>query len=119
MSAPFKNDTFVSEVEELLLQVETATLALEQHAGDTENVNLLFRALHTIKGSSAVVGLDAIASFTHHLETAIDKVRSGSARVTPSLVSVVLACRDHIQSLMGAALEGVDIGQREQELGAA
>jgi two-component system chemotaxis sensor kinase CheA len=119
MSTPFKNDTFVGEVEELLLQVETATLALEQHADDTENVNLLFRALHTIKGSSAVVGLDGIANFAHHLETAIDKVRSGRARITPNLVSVILACRDHIHALMAAALEGNETGEREQQLGAA
>jgi two-component system chemotaxis sensor kinase CheA len=108
MPSPFNNETFASEAEELLLQIESATLALEADARDAENINLLFRALHTFKGSAAIVGLDAIASFAHHVETALDQVRSGKIVVTPDLISNILACRDHIQVLLNAAYAGVD-----------
>jgi two-component system chemotaxis sensor kinase CheA len=108
MPSPFNNETFASEAEELLLQIESATLALEADASDAENINLLFRALHTFKGSAAIVGLDAIASFAHHVETALDQVRSGKISVTPDLISNILACRDHIQVLLNAAYSGTD-----------
>jgi two-component system, chemotaxis family, sensor kinase CheA len=108
MPSPFNNETFASEAEELLLQIESATLALEANARDAENINLLFRALHTFKGSAAIVGLDAIASFAHHVETALDQVRSGKIAVTPELISNILACRDHIQVLLNAAYSGTD-----------
>ncbi len=108
MHTPFNNETFASEAEELLLQIESATLALEADAADIENINLLFRALHTFKGSAAIVGLDAIASFAHHVETALDHVRSGKTQVTQDLITNILGCRDHIQVLLNAAFSGAD-----------
>ncbi|MBK8002224.1 MAG: Hpt domain-containing protein [Verrucomicrobia bacterium] len=40
-------------------------------------MNRLFRAFHTIKGSGAMFGFEAVAAFTHHVETALDRVREG------------------------------------------
>ena len=67
----------------------------------------MFRGLHTLKGSGAMFGFDALAAFTHHCEGAFDRVRKGEVAATPQIVSAVLAAQDHIRALAegGEALE--------------
>lgn len=96
-------ETFRQEAEELLADIEMTILDLEQNPSDTESVNRLFRNMHTIKGSGAMFGFDAIASFTHHVETILDKVREGVVPVTGELIDLILASRDHIKILFDSA----------------
>src|ERR1700761_6884189 len=106
MVRPGYMTTFVHEVEDLLEKIEAAILALETAPGDAELINQLFRAFHTLKGSAGVAGVNSIAQFTHHVETAMDQVRSGAIGLTPALVSAVLASKDHVAALMAAELGG-------------
>lgn len=106
MSATSQMATFYQEVDELLAVVEAAALGLERAPADGDLINQLFRALHTIKGSSGVVGLDALARFTHHLESALERVRAGTLVVTPALINTVLVAKDHITALVSAAKDG-------------
>jgi two-component system chemotaxis sensor kinase CheA len=107
MTTPSFLTTFVHEVEDLLERIEAAILALESTPGDAELINQLFRAFHTLKGSAGVAGVISVAGFTHHVETAMDCVRSGAVGLTPELVSAVLASRDHVAALMAAELAGM------------
>lgn len=70
---------FIEEAADLLVQLESALLSLEQTPHDAELIGVVFRALHTIKGSGAMFGFDAVAAFTHHLETAFERVRKGDS----------------------------------------
>jgi two-component system, chemotaxis family, sensor kinase CheA len=88
------------EAAELLEQLEQALLDLEHTPGDADLVNTAFRALHTIKGSGAMFGFDAVAAFTHHVETAFDRVRKGEVTPSTSLIAVTLAAKDQIRSLI-------------------
>ncbi len=106
MAPPSYLMTFVHEVEDLLAHIETAILALESSPGDAELINQLFRAFHTLKGSAGVAGVSSIAGFTHHVESLMDEVRSGAIPLTPALVSIVLAAKDHVAALMVAELSG-------------
>lgn len=92
--------TFINEVEELLESIEATVLALETAPGDDELVNQLFRAFHTLKGSAGVAGVSAIASFTHHVESAVDRVRSGACAMSPAVASALLASKDHVAALL-------------------
>jgi two-component system chemotaxis sensor kinase CheA len=92
--------TYRQEAAELLEQLEETLLDLEVDPSGEGLVDKAFRALHTIKGSGAMFGFDAVAAFTHHLETAFDAVRSGKRLVTPELVSLTLASLDHIRTLI-------------------
>jgi two-component system chemotaxis sensor kinase CheA len=56
--------------------------------------------MHTIKGSGAMFGFDKIAGFTHHVETALDKVRTGSIGVNKQLIDLVLVSRDLISRML-------------------
>jgi two-component system chemotaxis sensor kinase CheA len=100
--------TFLDECQDLLSQVEDVTLALDGQA-DLEGVNHLFRIFHTVKGSSAMMGFTSVSTFTHHVETVLDRVRGGALQVSPELISVVLASKDHIATLIAASTEGTPV----------
>jgi len=93
-------DVFRQEAHEILETLEGALLDLAQRPEDRDLVDSAFRALHTIKGSGAMFGFEAVASFTHEFETAFDLVRNGEIRPTHHLISVALSAKDHIRALI-------------------
>jgi two-component system chemotaxis sensor kinase CheA len=95
--------TFLEEARELLTDLEEALLAIENDPQNMEIIGKIFRTMHTIKGSSAMFGFDAIRNFTHELENAFDYVREGKMPVTHQLITLTLASRDHISNLLDYA----------------
>ncbi len=89
---------FLSEVEEQLTTLNQSILSLEQSDSDPEVLQRLFRVAHTLKGSSATMGLDIMAELTHHLEDILDDVRHGKAKVSLPLVDALFACLDQLQT---------------------
>ncbi len=92
--------TYLEEARELLGELEEAVLELEEDMSNAELINRIFRAMHTIKGSGAMFGFDEVAAFTHHVESALDRVRNGEIAVTKELIGLVLAARDEISSML-------------------
>ena len=72
------------ETSELLAEMETALLELENAPDDMNMVNRVFRAMHTVKGAANMFGLDPIADLTHEVETVFDLVRNGKLQVSKS-----------------------------------
>ncbi|MBK9443179.1 MAG: chemotaxis protein CheA [Comamonadaceae bacterium] len=101
-------ETFIVECRELLEDMETALLAVEGAEEKGEMINAVFRAAHTIKGSSGLFSLDHIVAFTHVVESVLDRVRAGKLDLSDNLVVALLAACDH----MGALVEGVAAGQQ-------
>jgi two-component system chemotaxis sensor kinase CheA len=99
-------DTYLQEAEDLLAQIEQCALALAEGRSTPETIHQLFRAFHTIKGSGAMCGLDRVARFTHHVETALDLVRGGATPALPNLSGLILSAGDHIRALLGAETGG-------------
>ena len=110
MSSPAGSDqfrqTFREEGREILVDLEAALLELNEHREDMDLVGRAFRALHTIKGSGAMFGFDALAAFTHNLENAFDEVRAGRLAVTAELVDVALGAIDHIRDFLEESPHG-------------
>lgn len=100
MSALDPIQVFRVEAGELLEQIESGLLDLLNDLTDTSLIDGVFRGLHTLKGSGAMFGFDALAAFTHHCETAFDRVRKGEVKATSALVSAVLDARDHMRALV-------------------
>jgi two-component system chemotaxis sensor kinase CheA len=99
MSSEESIEIFRVEAQELLEQIEQGLLDLAHNPDDKELVATVFRALHTLKGSGAMFGFDALAGFTHHCETAFDRVRKGEVPATKELVTAVLNAMDHMRAL--------------------
>jgi two-component system, chemotaxis family, sensor kinase CheA len=100
MSFPDPIAVFRTEAAELLEQIETGLLDLNHDLADKEQVDAVFRGLHTLKGSGAMFGFEALAAFTHHCETAFDQVRKGIVPATHDLVTAVLGATDHMRALV-------------------
>ncbi len=99
---------FRVEAGDLLDQIEQGLLDLGHRLDDRGLIDEVFRGLHTLKGSGAMFGFNALADFTHHCETAFDRVRKGLAPATQELVAVILSARDHMRALIegdGTGLE--------------
>ena len=98
--------TFILEARELLEDMEAALLRVADEADPRESINAIFRAAHTIKGSSGLFGLDAVVTFTHVVESVLDRVRDGAVALGEPLVALMLASGDYIGRLVDAVERG-------------
>lgn len=110
MTSPV-TETFIQETLDGLEDLEGRLLSLEADPSP-EQVDNIFRILHTIKGSGAMFGFEPLSRFTHHFETAFDLVREGKLSMSKELIDVALDSRDY----MGALLEANGHDERINEL---
>lgn len=99
---------FVQESEELLQEMEDALLMMEEDPENKEHLNSVFRAMHTIKGSGGIFGFSFIVSFTHPLESELDRARTGERPVDQELIALLLKCKDHTAALVEFAAQSSD-----------
>jgi two-component system chemotaxis sensor kinase CheA len=95
--------TFFQECDELLADLEAGLLRMETGEGDSETVNAVFRAVHSVKGGAGAFALDALVRYAHVFETLLDGVRSGSIEAAPELVRVLLRAADVLADEVQAA----------------
>jgi two-component system chemotaxis sensor kinase CheA len=103
----------VQEARELLAAMEQALLKIETEGSTPDDVNAIFRAAHTIKGSAGLFGLDRIVSFTHVTESVLDKVRGGKLDMTEDMLALMLDCSDYMGRLIDTVVDGTD-GEPDQ-----
>lgn len=95
--------TFFAEAKDMLQQMEDALLSLENDPDDSETINALFRAVHTIKGSAGLFDLEHVVAFTHQVESVIGRVRARELAIDALLSDVLLKSVDVIASLLNQA----------------
>lgn len=95
--------TFIEEAKELLVEMESLLLGVEKDGVTTDEVNALFRAAHTLKGSAGLFSLDYIVDFAHILESLLDRVRSGEQSLDARDIQALLDARDHLVTLVECA----------------
>lgn len=93
-------EAYKAEAYELLSELESSLLELEENPTNMELISRVFRAMHTIKGSGAMFGFDDIAQFTHEVETVFDLVREAKISVTKRLVDQTLSACDQIRKMV-------------------
>jgi two-component system chemotaxis sensor kinase CheA len=97
--SPDDQGLFLAEVDELIQRVEESLVDLERAPDDKPLLNEIFRAAHTIKGSSATIGHTRMAALTHAMETRLDDLRKGTASVSPQLIEALLKALDVLKLL--------------------
>lgn len=95
-------EAFREEAVELLNNLEATLLELEADPRNSETVSAVFRTMHTIKGSSAMFGFDAISRFTHEVESIMDLLREGAFIADRRLIDLTLKARDLISAMLNA-----------------
>lgn len=91
---------FLIESEELLQRMDQDMIALESSPKDPELLNRVFRAMHTIKGTSGFLGYEAVVRLSHRAEDVLNTVRRGDVTLGPRVANVLLAARDQIGKML-------------------
>ncbi len=99
-------EAFGVEAEELLEEMESALLGLEDTPDDPDQINSVFRAVHTIKGTAGLFAFKDVVEFTHTVESVLDCVRAGELSISADLASNLLSSRDVISGLVNLAVNG-------------
>lgn len=106
-------DVFIFETQQLLESLEDTLLQSEKEKDLTEDhISEIFRIMHTIKGSSAMMSFDNLAKLAHALEDMFDKIREGKTRKDPDVVDgvteLVLDAGDIFKNEVGKLSSGGD-----------
>ena len=100
---------FCEEADEQIELLDTSLVQLEGEP-DPELVQQIFRAAHTLKGSSATIGHKKMASLTHAMETVLDAVRGGRRTPSSEVVDALLAGLDALRVLADEVVTRIDSG---------
>ncbi len=93
-------ESFIVETREILERLGQDLLTLEKGTADQEMLNTIFRAVHTVKGTSSFLGLDQMTGLAHRFEDVLNKVRRGELTVTPPRMDVMLEAYDLLRVLL-------------------
>lgn len=99
------NDFFV-EAEMQVESLESNILVLENDTNNSDAIDEIFRAAHTLKGASATVQMSELAEFTHLVEDVLDGIREGKTAVDGDVVDVLLQAIDIIKEMIQTRREG-------------
>ncbi|MGM0824424.1 MAG: chemotaxis protein CheA [Pseudomonadota bacterium] len=95
-------DTFFEEAEELLADMEQHLLELDVDDPDSEQLNAIFRAAHSIKGGAGTFGFSVLQKTTHILENLLDYARKGELALRADLVDTFLEAKDIMHEQLNA-----------------
>ncbi|ALJ36448.1 chemotaxis protein CheA [Azospirillum brasilense] len=98
--------TYFDESAELLEVAESGLLRLTPGEVDSDEVNAIFRAVHSIKGGGGAFGFTELVAFAHEFETVMDGVRNNTVPVTTELVDTLIRANDLLGQMLAYAREG-------------
>tara|TARA_R110000751_G_scaffold80934_6_gene163074 strand:+ start:638 stop:2743 length:2106 start_codon:yes stop_codon:yes gene_type:complete len=92
--------SFFIECEELLEALQDGLEAMAEDTGDLETINVVFRAVHSIKGGAGAFGLEGLVRFAHRYETVLDAVRSNTLVADGDAIKLFFRAADHLSDLV-------------------
>lgn len=104
---------FYQECEDLLEVMSDGFTQMEEAPEDSEVVNAVFRAVHSIKGGAGAFGLNALVGFAHGFENLLDDIRGGKVAVTDAVMPLLYRSGDRLYDLVEAARSGRDVDPSE------
>lgn len=102
-------DEFVVEAREQLALAEAALLALDSEPDDTQALDRMFRSIHTIKGTSAFLGVEHVTDLAHHAESVLSRIRAGGVACAGDISNMLFRSIDMLDAMV-AAIESVAEG---------
>ncbi|MCU6679302.1 chemotaxis protein CheA [Leclercia tamurae] len=94
--------TFFDEADELLADMEQHLLDLVPEAPDSEQLNAIFRAAHSIKGGAGTFGFTILQETTHLMENLLDEARRGEMQLNTDIINLFLETKDIMQEQLNA-----------------
>ncbi|WP_085901868.1 chemotaxis protein CheA [Kiloniella majae] len=107
--------TYFEECAELLIDAETR-LADLQHSPenvDAEDLNAIFRVVHSVKGGAGAFSFDQLVGFAHIYEALLDRMRQGEIQITEDIVTLLLSANDILTNLIQAAQNDITVPEED------
>jgi two-component system chemotaxis sensor kinase CheA len=108
---------FLSESREYAEQSETALMALEADPNNSEEINSVFRAFHTVKGTAGFLNLQPVSKFAHVAESLLMRVRDGLSPFTPAIAELSLCSVDMLKALLDSVAQALTTGKLSKPKG--
>ena len=103
------HSVFFDESQEHLDEMEHLLLELDTENPDSEELNTIFRAAHSVKGGSGIFGFDALGSVTHIMESLLDNVRQGKLAINSQMVDLFLSSVDVLKGILDSYKSNTEI----------
>jgi two-component system, chemotaxis family, sensor kinase CheA len=97
---------FLVESEELLQGMDEDMVTLESTPKDADLLNRIFRALHTIKGTSGFLGFDPVVRLSHRAEDVLNALRRGEVQLSKRMMDALLSARDQLGKMLSDIRQG-------------
>ncbi|MFE7061878.1 chemotaxis protein CheW [Sutcliffiella sp. NPDC057660] len=101
-------DIFLEESKEHLETINNQLVELERNPQNIEIVNEIFRSAHTLKGMSATMGYEDLASLTHQMENVLDMIRNHKLSVSSNLLDVIFRSVEYLEAMVFSIADGGD-----------
>lgn len=106
--------SFFIECEELLEALQDGLQSMDDEGSDDpETINVVFRAVHSIKGGAGAFGLEGLVRFAHRYETVLDEIRAGRLTVEAEALKVFYQAADHLSDLVRISRDGEELPDAE------
>lgn len=108
-------EIFIDETKEHLQTLNDQVLIMEQDPDNTDTVNEIFRAAHSLKGMAGTMGFKRMQKLTHDLENVFSEIRNGKLSVTPDIVDVVFKSLDALEGYLANIQDTADEGPNDNQ----
>lgn len=108
-------EIFIDESNEHLQSLSDQLMILEKEPENSDTINEIFRAAHSLKGMAGTMGYKRMQNLTHDMENVFSEVRNGAMKVNSDLVDVLFQCLDALESYVSNIQENQDEGTNDNE----
>lgn len=108
-------EIFLDETKEHLQSLNTEILNLEQEPENTDTINEIFRAAHSLKGMAGTMGYKRMQALTHDMENVFSEVRNGTIKVKGNMIDILFQCLDALEEYLNAIQDTGDEGTNDNE----
>lgn len=108
-------EIFLDETREHLESLNTQILNLEQNPEDSDTINEIFRAAHSLKGMAGTMGYKRMQNLTHDMENVFSEIRNGALKVTSTMIDTLFQSLDALEEYTANIQEGGDEGTNDNQ----
>ena len=98
-------ESFVIETKEIFEKLDNEILEIEKRSDDKELINSIFRAVHTVKGTSGFLSFEQMSTIAHRFEDVLNKLRRGELKYDPGMLDVMLEAFDLMKALLKQVID--------------
>lgn len=108
-------EIFIDETKEHLQNLNEQLLIIEKEPDNTDTINEIFRAAHSLKGMAGTMGYKRMQKLTHQMENVFSEIRNGKMKVDANLVDILFQCLDALEEYLDNIQEAADEGTNDNE----